>query len=309
MRLEPGISRWIEAVALPNRRIVDAHPLTGGYSNENIRIIVDGGEAYVLRRYRRAAACPVEIALAGRLVGVVPVARVVAADPDGRVVGEPVVLATFMPGRPVSELLPRLSVAEAGELGRATGHALAAIGRVAFPAPGFFADGTLEPGPPGVDPTVGLPEFVERCLREGNADGHLDRTEQFHLLRYAEQAATVLTGLRGDRRLVHADFNPKNLLADGRSGGWRLTAVLDWEYAFSSSPLFDVGNMLRDERPPGFVDGFLAGYTEYGGYLPYGWRQISQALDLYSLADLLTRPPGHRYFQRAVANIRTLLAT
>jgi hypothetical protein len=66
--------------------------------------------------------------------------------------------------------------------------------------------------------------------------------------------------------------------------------------------------MLRDVRPPGFVDGFLGGYTEYGGYLPYGWRQISQALDLYSLADLLTRPPAHRYFQRAVSNIRALLA-
>jgi hypothetical protein len=82
--------------------------------------------------------------------------------------------------------------------------------------------------------------------------------------------------------------------------------VLDWEFAFSGSPLVDVGNMLRfrEEQPDGFAAGFIAGYREAGGLLPPGWPEISEALDLCALADFLTRPPGHRYFGKAVALLR-----
>jgi len=41
-----------------------------------------------------------------------------------------------------------------------------------------------------------------------------------------------------------------------------------------------------------------------GGVLPPRWREISEALDLYALADFLTRPPGHRYFGKAVAVLK-----
>jgi aminoglycoside phosphotransferase (APT) family kinase protein len=304
MPLEPGITRWIEAVALPGRRIVSAQTLTGGYSNENIQIVVDNGGSYVLRRYRRGNACAVESALAVRLAGVVPVAAPVAADPGGAVAGEPVLLSVFMPGRPVSELLPRLDPGEAADLGRSVGQTLAAAGTVVLSAPGFFGGGDLEPGPPGADPVTGLPEFVERCLAEGNAAGHLSPAEQDGLRRLAERAAPGLATLRDQRRLVHADFNPKNMLAERRDGRWRLTALLDWEYAFSSSPMFDVGNLLRHPHPAGFAAGFLAGFTAHGGDLPPDWLRLSRGLDLYSLAELLTRPPGHRYFQRAVETIR-----
>nr|BFE70411.1 hypothetical protein GCM10020092_037120 [Actinoplanes digitatis] len=121
---------------------------------------------------------------------------------------------------------------------------------MSFAAPGFFSGGALEPGPAGIEPTEGLDTFVRRCLAEGNGAGHLSDAEQRELLRFAEASTPGLEVLRGSRRLVHADFNPKNLLV-GRDddGHWRVTAVLDWEFAFSSAPLFDVGNMLRDPRP------------------------------------------------------------
>ena len=63
--------------------------------------------------------------------------------------------------------------------------------------------------------------------------------------------------------------------------------------------------MLRDPRPPGFADGFLDGY---GDRLPPDWRELSQALDLFALADFLTRPVDHRYFGRAVDRIRGLVS-
>jgi hypothetical protein len=51
------------------------------------------------------------------------------------------------------------------------------------------------------------------------------------------------------------------------------------------------------------VDGFRSG----GGDLPVGWQRLSAALDLFALADFLTRPPDHRYFQRGVAALRRRL--
>jgi aminoglycoside phosphotransferase (APT) family kinase protein len=308
MHLEPQLHAWVENVAFPGRTVVDAHSLVGGYSNDNRLVTTADGGKFVLRRYLGGNSCAVEAALAARLAGIVPVPEVIGADPDGSGAGEPVLLSAFAPGRPLDDVLLGATGPEAAELGRETGRTLAAIGSVEFAAPGFFSDTSLEPGPPDMEPTSGVDAFVQRCLEEGNAAGHLGDDEQRALLRFAAEAAPDLAVLHGSRRLVHADFNPKNLLAVRTDGRWRLSAVLDWEYAYSSSPLFDVGNMLRDPRPAGFGEAFVDGFREGGGDLPGNWRRLSQALDLYSLADLLRRPTDHRYFRRAVDRIRALIA-
>lgn len=308
------VSRWLGREALPGARIVGARPLTGGFSNDNLLLATDAGEQFVLRRYPRGNnTCAVEAALARRLAstGAVPVADVVAADPEGAAAGEPVMVSRFVDGELVSAVLPGLDAHGAKHLGRAVGAVLAAIGAVAFPRPGFFDGPDLVPGPEGMEPTAELPAFVDRCLRTGNAHLALSAAEQDALRGWAAEAATVLDAVRGARRLVHSDFNPKNLLAAARADGtWTVTAVLDWEFAFSSSPLFDVGNMLRfrAELPPPYADGFVDGYGAAGGHLPDDWPTLSTALDLFALADFLTRPPDHPFFGKAVARIRELLA-
>jgi Ser/Thr protein kinase RdoA (MazF antagonist) len=145
-----------------------------------------------------------------------------------------------------------------------------------------------------VEPSAGLPEWVDRCLAAG-ADRVLDAPERDGLRRLAGRVAPRLDAVRGARCLVHADFNPKNLMARFAHGRWTVTAVLDWEFAFSGSPLFDAGNMLRspDALPPPFADGFVAGLRAGGAALPDGWADLARDLDLFSLADLLSRagPP------------------
>jgi hypothetical protein len=61
---------------------------------------------------------------------------------------------------------------------------------------------------------------------------------------------------------------------------------------------------FRSEQPDGFAGAFIAGYRDAGGALPPRWREISEALDLFALADFLTRPPGHRYFGKAVTRLK-----
>ena len=50
-----------------------------------------------------------------------------------------------------------------------------------------------------------------------------------------------LEELESDRRLVHGDFNPTNILIDDGA----VSGVLDWEYCHSGTPYMDIGNLLR----------------------------------------------------------------
>lgn len=299
------VEQWL-ARALPGQRVVRRQTLAGGYRNGNTLLVTDTGGRYVLRRYRRADACAVETALARRLAGVVPVAPVVAADVDGAAAGEPVLLCRFMPGELVGDLLPGLAADDAARLGEAVGDALAAIGTVAFPGPGLLGPDLMPAAPDGWD----LPAFLAACLARHHPDHGWTREEGERLLAFGVRKAGVLEAVAGSRQLVHSDFNPKNLLAAPGPSGWTVTAVLDWEFAFSGSPLSDVGNMTRfaEDYPPSYAAGFLRGFQRSGGDLPADWREISQALDLYALADLLTAPASD-VSRRAVARMRRLIAT
>jgi len=61
---------------------------------------------------------------------------------------------------------------------------------------------------------------------------------------------------------------------------------------------------FRAAYPDGFADAFIAAYRDAGGALPPRWPEVSEALDLYALANFLTRPPGHPYFGKAVTLLK-----
>ena len=71
---------------------------------------------------------------------------------------------------------------------------------------------------------------------------------------------------------------------------WAVAAILDWEMAFSGSPLLDVGHFLRYEldttplREPYFSTAFV----EHGGHLPDNWKQVVKLIDLTGLVECLT---------------------
>ena len=148
--------------------------------------------------------------------------------------------------------------------------------------------------PEPVDVTSGLAEFVAA------------RSDRPDLVALAERMQPVLDALPRRSRLVHSDFNPKNVLVGREGGAWTVRAVLDWEFAFSGPPLVDVGNMLRfaADYPPAYVAGFLDGFRAAGGELPEGWRTAAEALDLFALADLYARGPKSPLFDKVAEVIR-----
>jgi aminoglycoside phosphotransferase (APT) family kinase protein len=302
--LPPAITGWLGR-QLGGQQIISAQRLAGGYSNDNCLVTTAAGDQFVLRRYLRANRCAVEAALARLLRGVVAVPEVIAADPDGEVAGEPVLLARFVAGLPLGHALAGASREDQAGLGRQVGTALAAIGTIGFSCPGEFSGPELVPDASGWP--ASLPEFVGRCLDSGPAARALLTAAERDLVRdLARSRAPLADQVAGTSQLVHADFNAKNLLVSAGPGGWTMAAVLDWEFAFSGSPLIDVGNMLRfgEQVPPAFESGFVAGFRAAGGGLPEGWREISEALDLYALAEFLTRPPEHAFAVKAVGQLR-----
>ena len=97
-----------------------------------------------------------------------------------------------------------------------------------------------------------------------------------------------------DNRLVHADFDPSNILVDKMSGqddAWKITGILDWEFAFSGSILSDIANMLRysHKMPAEYEESFLKGLIKTNIILPKNWRVTINLLNILSLLDCLNR--------------------
>nr|WP_276615549.1 phosphotransferase [Nonomuraea basaltis] len=125
--------------------------------------------------------------------------------------------------------------------------------------------------------------------------------------------APALGLVDGHSRLVHADINPKNILVTRARGGWRVDAVLDWEFSYSGSPYGDAANMVRfgADYPAGFLTGFRAAFAGHqpADLPPPGeWACLGRVLDMFALSDLVTRPAGNPVADQAAGQIRRWVA-
>ena len=87
--------------------------------------------------------------------------------------------------------------------------------------------------------------------------------------------------------LVHSDVNPKNLLVDPDT--LEVTGLLDWEFAHAGHPYTDLGNLLRFDRQPAFVEAVLDAYVARHGGAPSDALELARAADLWALVDLAAR--------------------
>ena len=124
--------------------------------------------------------------------------------------------------------------------------------------------------------------------------------------------APALDAVADEARLVHADFNPKNLLVASEESGWRVAAVLDWEFSFSGCPYADAANMMRFAG--GYPPAYPAAFTEAFAACqppdlppPASWLYLGRVFDMFALSDLVTRPAGHAVADEAAAVIRSWL--
>jgi aminoglycoside phosphotransferase (APT) family kinase protein len=106
--------------------------------------------------------------------------------------------------------------------------------------------------------------------------------------------------------VVHSDLNPKNLLIDPDT--LAITGVLDWEFAHAGHPFTDLGNVLRFDREPAYVDGVLEAYAGLRGTPPERALELGRAADLYALSELAARVGQNPVATRAAARLAAIVS-
>lgn len=272
-------------------------PLAGGFSGETF-LGEAAGERTVVRLYvdrgaRRGPAAPEVDAAVLRLVrGLLPVPEVLEIRRADEEHGTPGLLVTsFLPGERLDVVLPELAEPGRAAVGHHLGVILGRLAQMPMPRAGVFVDGdlTIEPWPP-YDFSDELAPGLEAVAEDAQA--LLDEVDRVCL--------------------VHSDVNPKNVLVDPATG--RVTGLLDWEFAHAGHPATDLGNLLRFDRDPVFVDSVLDGYLSVASHLDGldrpGARQRAldraRAADLVALADLASRAGENPVADRAAARLRAI---
>lgn len=335
---------------LPGRTL---EPLAGGWSGETfLAAPTAGGERFVVRYFAAARhashAAGVQAALLRRVHDLLPVPAVRQAhDAEGALPG--LLVTELLPGERGDMVLARLVASGRGDagrgdsgqgdsgrsdlgrgdagrgedqadgrgherrredlrtLGRALGHVAGTLAAVPMPGAGLFADATLR-----VEPfRLWLPDWVDAHAPALAGIGW-SGGEVGALRAVADRAAHALDGAAPC--LVHSDLNPKNVLVDPVT--LRVTGVLDWEFAHAGHPSTDLGNLLRFDREPAYVEGVLDGWYEgRDGTAHPGERarrravDLARAADLVALVELAARPEANAVVRGARAHLRAIART
>ena len=218
-----------------------------------------------------------------------PVPRLVFAAPDNPITGHAYMLCDWSDGKRLEVVAHEQTTAVLARLGRDIGTVLAGIHSVTF-AEGGFLDGQLNvvPFPPGIGGR--LPELLETLLGPRGKERLGPELTQA-LMAFAEREPNLGASWPGPPSLTHGDFGGSNILVCIDELGARVEAVIDWEFAFSGSPVMDLGNLLRPPlgELPGFEDAVAGGYRAAGGVLPEDWRRLTLYNGLADWAAFLGR--------------------
>lgn len=275
---------------LKGKRIDQVQRLSGGLNNSNIKITTDTNQIFVLRIYpKENKSMIIESEIAKLLEGRVPVPQVLYTDPSCSVFNHPFLLMNWVRGEQLSEMIDRKNERIIWSAATAAGAVLAEVHKMKFHDSGFFDDqlNIKEHVEINADTFIA---FIEEILEKGYVTKHIGGKLCSSVLNFSQEHAFLLDNPGEQNSLVHSDFNPLNILVEEDSS-IRISAILDWEYAFSGSPLMDIGNMLRYEcvTSISMLKPFILSYRENGGVLPHKWLQKAKLLDLIALLDLLNK--------------------
>ena len=289
--LPPETLQRILEAALPGTCATEIEALPEGKRNANFKLRVStSAVALVLRLYEHnPSICQKEVDLLELVRAKVRVPEVLYAAPAGLDEIPPFVLYEYIEGITFREL-KRLGDADAlAQAAFAAGQVLAAIGAHQFEKAGWLGPGPAVGAPllEGPDP---MPRFVDLCLANPRMQERLEQGLRARIHDFVWRHAADYAVMEREHRLVHCDFNRRNVLVRRVNGKWRVAAVLDWEFAVAATPLIDMANFLRYESSncPRVEPHFSAGYIDAGGGLPEDWRQLSRYVDLTAICESLT---------------------
>lgn len=274
-------------------------PLPGGWSGRTFLATV-AGERTVVRVYdaadvevppRDAAVLRLGRAVLAGCAAVPEVLEVRAGDPASGAPG--LLLTEHLPGERGDLVLDRLDEDGLASAGTALGEVVARLAGAVQARPGRFVDEQL--GLASWEPPWDAGSLVELAQALAPRLG-LGADDLGAVLALAEDAQALVDEGLEDRRgqgaaasLVHGDLNAKNVLLSAGEDGVRVSGVLDWEFAHVGDPWADLGNLLREQRSPAYVDAVLATVATRRGVAAGLALDLARAADLVAVLELATR--------------------
>ena len=270
-------------LACPHKKLTSHEMISGGCANLNIKINLEGDvQPLILRIYLRdkdAAYREQKLGILLKANVPVPLTHYISDYEDYRFS-----ITECIPGITLRGLLLSSNTHDVDVLMYDVGVLLAKIKTYEFPKAGFFGKDLNI-----IESTTqdGYQTFAKECLKNKNIVTQLSVDKVSKIVLFLEKYSHLFPAA-DEKNLVHADFDPSNIIVDKIDGIWKVTGVLDWEFAYSGSVLCDIANMLRyaHQVSPLFEKSFLQGLNVS---LPDHWRVTVSMLNLVSLLDCLVR--------------------
>lgn len=292
VNIPPTLIKEMVRQASAHSKFLSYEVISSGCANLNIKITLENTqEPKILRIYLRDPKSAFrEQKLATMLHSIVPIPQIYYI---GKLDSYQFALMQFMPGIWLREFLLVHPENEIKPVMVEAGRILSKIQQVQFLKAGFF-DNDLTIKQPLNQNDYSL--YATECLHHPVVATQLGAEIIAKIKTFIKKYEFLLPD-EHQHHLVHGDYDPANILVDYQGDQWRISAILDWEFAFSGSYLTDVANMLRytHQMPLTFEESFLQGLKEGGITFPPRWHQAINLLNLLALLDCLTRssPTAH----------------
>jgi aminoglycoside phosphotransferase (APT) family kinase protein len=271
--------------------ITEIQWLSEGCANTNYKISFEGRAPVVLRLYtREKSALAREVSLYRLLIDKIPVPLPLYEDDSCSKFDLPYAIMTWVNGTLMRELILSGDAGAIHDCAFEAGRYLNQIRKITFEQGGFFqADLSVRP----FEKQEEYQPFVFGLLDDGIVKNSLgNKLHQITAL-WVQRHMELLPA-KQESNLTHGDFDPANILVQNVNGHWKITAILDWEFAFAGTYFLDMGLFLRysHKLPNCYEQGFINGIESEHFKLPQTWKAQAKLMDLLCLLNLLHYNPN-----------------
>lgn len=290
-----------------SQRVISYNLLSNGCANSNFKVTLSNGDNVILRLYTRdSEALRREFNIHKLIQDKIPVPRFLHINEDKTIIPYPYAVMEYIEGHLFRDVILEGNETAIKDCAYQAGQILTHISSFDFKTPGFFeSDLKIKP----FEENQTFYDLISSFLAETQIIDCMGKDLIERLAFIVKQNKEALIELSEHHNLTHADYDPSNMLVKFENGRWKITAILDWEFALSSTYFMDMGLMLRyaPQLPSFYQESFVQGIKDMNpSFLPQDWEIRAKLVDILSLLSLCSSEnKEHRPLM--VQDVKTIL--